>query len=257
MAGKYAAGQELLGALDRRETGHPSTGRGGHGRGDQGAEAAHRGRWPSSSSPCSARPCWPIRCWISTSCCWSGASANNLGLPQNWQGNCALGRDRLRQRDRRALAGPARGQADHAASSPRRRSSSATWTCTSTPTGCCSRCPARTAAGRSGRSRPTAAACARSRPATSPTSTTTTPATCPTAGSSSPRPLLPRRALRGRRQHGGQPVPHERRRHGHPPAVLRPGPQLVPDGAERRPRAVHALGILRHAALLHAASCST
>ena len=24
--------------------------------------------------PCSARPCWPIRCWTSTSCCWSSAA---------------------------------------------------------------------------------------------------------------------------------------------------------------------------------------
>ena len=40
----------------------------------------------------------------------------------------------------------------------------------------------------------------------------------------------------------------------HPPALLRPGPRLVPDGAEQRPRALHALGVHRHAALLHAAA---
>ena len=39
-----------------------------------------------------------------------------------------------------------------------------------------------------------------------------------------------------------------------PPAVLRPGPRLVPDRAEQRPRPVLALGILRLAALLHAAA---
>ena len=71
-------------------------------------------------------------------------------------GQLRAAEDRLRQRDRRPLAGPARRQADHALPARRTSGSSATWTCTSTPTGCCSRCPAARTAGRSGRSGPTA-----------------------------------------------------------------------------------------------------
>ena len=60
--------------------------------------------------------------------------------------------DRLRRRDRGALARAARRPADHALQARRRAGSSATWTCTSTRTDCCSPCPATTATGRCSRS---------------------------------------------------------------------------------------------------------
>ena len=67
-------------------------------------------------------------------------------------------------------------------------------------------------------------------------------------------PLLPGRALRGRRQHGGEPVPHGGRRQPHAASLFRPGPRLVPVAVERRPGALHALGIHGHAPLLHPAA---
>ncbi len=115
--------------------------------------------------------------------------AKNLGLPQNWQSNSSLAKTGYDNEI--AVLSPVRPgrQADHALPARGTASSSATWTCTSTPTGCSSPCPAPTAAGRSSRSRPTARGLrAAARRSTSPTWTTTTPATCPTAGSSSPRP---------------------------------------------------------------------
>ena len=59
----------------------------------------------------------------------------------------------------------------------------------------------------------------------------------------------PGRAVQRRRDRR-HAVPDGRRRQQHPPALLRPGPRLVPHRAQRRPRALPALGIHRHAARL-------
>ena len=59
----------------------------------------------------------------------------------------------------------------------------------------------------------------------------------------------PRGALRRRRRQGRQPLPHGCRRHERADALLRAGPGLVSARAQRWPRHVHPLGVLRHAAL--------
>ena len=46
---------------------------------------------------------------------------DQMGLPQNWQGNCSLPTQRLRQPDCRPLAGPPGRQAHHALSARERR----------------------------------------------------------------------------------------------------------------------------------------
>ncbi len=66
-------------------------------------------------------------------------------------------------------------------------------------------------------------------------------------------PLLPRGSLRRRRRQGGELVPHGRRRRPCAAALLRPGSRLVSDGAQQRPHPLHPLGIQRFAPLLHAA----
>jgi len=67
-------------------------------------------------------------------------------------------------------------------------------------------------------------------------------------------PLLPRRSVRGRKQHGGQPVHHGRPGRKRAAALFRPGPRLVPHGAQRRPRALFPLGVFRLAPLFHPAA---
>ena len=86
---------------------------------------------------------------------------DRMGLPQNWQGNCfacpqpaTTTRSPCSRRSARAASSPP-------FFSPRKPRSWATWTCTSTPRKCSSRCPTPTTAGRSMNWASTAAASAR------------------------------------------------------------------------------------------------
>ena len=59
-------------------------------RGD-GQAAQRPVGWSNGTSRCGATPSWPTRCWTSSALAGM-RKENQLGLPQNWQGNCSLPR---------------------------------------------------------------------------------------------------------------------------------------------------------------------
>ena len=250
---QYPGGQDFLRRLDALRERVRASGARGVANPRPRSPAKARDRRPGRAAPRGAAG-QSAAGFRQAACWWSAArSSPSLGLPRNWQSNSCLPREGFD--DEIAVLSPVGRTASwRRSSSPTAAGSSATWTCTSTPTGCSSRCPATTAAGRSSRSASTARGL-RQLTGEQPDVDSYDACYLPDGRILFTSTALFRgRAVRVRQLARGEPLRHGRRRPEHPPALLRPGARLVPDGAEQRPRALPALGIHRHAALEHAAA---